>query len=504
MKGIHSAKFVSIWKKFLRYCIVLGVGLLISGLLSQLSMHIFYQKGDFVLEMSEHYSLFWNQMSGLNRSLFSYAQVSSDQTAEEIEENLAEMKLHSEAMVLNIEDQRFYDLWILAQKYEAQCREVIREASGEMERMAAYSNAERLWEELESLKKSYDDSLDMFINRQRSWLNEIRWRFMVVCSLISVIIFLMFLFNTGIIYRKIMEPVAELTQQSKKIIGGNPDIELLYHDEESDELDILNNVFYQMVETNNRNMAELRIKSDMEQKLAKTEVANAQLQARLDRTSLRLLQSRITPHFMFNMLNIVAGLAVDEDADRTAKFTLKMAKYLRYSLVSLDKVVRLEDEFENSRLFLEIQKERFQERLEITLYMSGECADFHIPSMILQPLCENAIIHGMAPLVRPVKVKVQAEKQGDTVVLSVEDNGAGISEENLHQLLEDLTNWREYDDTRKIGVGNTFQRLQMYYGGKAGFAVESVPDERTVFRFMLPTDSRETEKDGENESSIGG
>ena len=259
-------------------------------------------------------------------------------------------------------------------------------------------------------------------------------------------------------------------------------IEMRYRENIEDELDILNNAFYQMLETNNQSYDMLKKQGELEKRLAVTK--------------LRLLQSRVNPHFMFNTLNLIAGLAVEEDAERTTEMLIKTAKYLRYALEYLDKAVRLEEELGHAMDYMEIQKERFEDRFVTELEIQEACKDAIVPSMILQPLCENALEYGMMSWERTTRIVIRACIRGDRLALSVEDNGAGMEPEKLVQIRENLNNAEEYDDAKGIGIVNTYQRIRSFYldqawqNGNAGeqvsCQVESEPMVCTRICFEMP------------------
>lgn len=479
--------FVSIRKKFFRYCVWLVLCLFLIICISLAAMIYCDRSSDRVLENYEVFSLFWNDLEDLDNLLYSHMQTPGVQTEKGVRERLSSLMSGAEKLKYEILDPRIEDLFILTSGLEENGTLFLEmDAEKESVRVDQYSCGNRYRMELESLKRNFYDALENYMIKRRSRMKEVQM--MIWAGLLAGggIIFACFVRYTGKITRHILNPVSNLTQQFQKIISGDTEIRLNYLEREADELDILNNVFYRMVETNNRSMQELQNKAELERNLAHTQVSNANLRARLDRTKLRLLQSRVSPHFMFNTFNILAGLAIAEGAERTRQFAVKTAKYFRYSLVSLDKTVRLREEIENVRLYLEIQKARFGERLLTELTVSEECEDILVPAMILQPFCENAIIHGMGIESRPFRIRITASKKETMFQITVEDDGAGMNTERLASVKESLLEWDEYDDSDGIGVKNTFQRLQMYYEGQARCLIESTPGEGTRVELWVP------------------
>ena len=228
-----------------------------------------------------------------------------------------------------------------------------------------------------------------------------------------------------------------LQKQKNYEISAKP---ILRHGDKPEIIKFNNNKeFCEMVDKNQKQMRQLKEQGEMEIKL--------------ERTRLSLLQSRVNPHFMFNILNIIAGLAVEEEAYRTRKFTIKTASYFRYSLDSLDKIVKLENEIKNVQLYLEIQKERFGEKVEWEISMQDECGKLEVPAMILQPLCENSIVHGMSAILKRVHILVSARVENEYLFLSVSDDGEGISEETINNINQKMRQhkkmWRRRDWNKK-------------------------------------------------------
>lgn len=481
-------RFVSIRVKFFRYCIALGLSLLFFILVTSMMTRYFFRRGDLILQQTETYTQFWTQLDHTRRCMYSYVQSPSGPAREEAKELLSRLLSSVRVLTRTANGEELEDLFLLEEKYRLYCEEALLE--GTADPLTPYQSSERIHSELTGLKANFDAVMNAAVNRQRTGLLSLRRRVLLLSVLTGAGMFLLFLWYTRVISRNMMAPIERLTSQSLEIIEGNRKIPLTFRDHPRDELEVLTNVFCRMVETNDRQMRELKEKAELEKSLAQTRIDNANLAVRLNRTSLRLLQSRVNPHFMFNMLNIIAGLALDENAEKTMQLTLKAAKYLRYSLVSLDKVVTLRQEFENVRLYLAIQEERFPDRLRFSFFLPPECEDLRLPSMVLQPLCENAILHGMAPITRPVLVSVTAWREGGYTWVQVADDGAGMPEETLLALRGILRSpLQEYDDSGGIGVANTFQRIQMHFQEAALCEADSLSGRGTQIRFGLPEKS---------------
>lgn len=176
---------------------------------------------------------------------------------------------------------------------------------------------------------------------------------------------------------------------------------------------------------------------------------------------------------------------MEEGADKTLEMIFQTADYLRYSLSKLDKIVTLEEEFENVEDYMMIQKRRFAQRLNFSIQCEEECKKAQIPSMILQPLCENALIHGVMPVTEGGKICVTSWKTDETIYIRVTDDGVGFSKEQLKEIRLRLEQ-DEYDDTQGIGMNNTIQRLKMYFQSDVTCEIESEPGKGTAVILSFP------------------
>lgn len=207
----------------------------------------------------------------------------------------------------------------------------------------------------------------------------------------------------------------------------------------------------------------------------------AALQAALQETQLRALKAQINPHFLFNSLTLLGYTAMEEDASRTEEIAYTLSDLLRYSLRNMATSVELSEEMAMINQYLAIQKIRFSDRLESEIVLEPELEQFEIPCMILQPLVENAIIHGAEPLTRPVKVTVKAYKENGRLVLEVADNGRGMAPDII-----DLIESGKFDGSNQsLGLQNVFYRLQNEYQSRFTVDVYSTPDSGTRIRLNL-------------------
>ena len=200
--------------------------------------------------------------------------------------------------------------------------------------------------------------------------------------------------------------------------------------------------------------------------LAEKASRQAQLEAQVREGELKMLRAQINPHFLFNSLNSMSSLTLT-DPMKAREMILKLSDFMRYSLSSrTDQPVTLQSEMESLRLYLEIEKVRFGERLMIEEDIQPECLTALLPGMLLQPLYENAVKHGVYESTETVVIRTSAHKEDGLVVISVSNN---IDPESVV--------------TRKgagIGLVNVRSRLELFFGEKADLAVNRNDDSFNV------------------------
>ena len=282
--------------------------------------------------------------------------------------------------------------------------------------------------------------------------------------------------------------VHDLSRPVKNLIdfasGVTKDIALQEHIHigTGDELELFADAFNEMLDTIHRQMDQIAQDARIREQLQKAEVENLRISAQLQYSKLRLLQSRINPHFMFNTLNMITQTAHMEEAEETAHLMEATADFLRYSLGKVSSSVTLADEIENTKNYAYIQNRRFGRRIEISFSVDESCTYREIPCMILQPLVENAVSHGVGSMISGGKVLVSLFPLGEKICLEVQDNGVGISQKTQDYI---LSSFHSDQEDSHIGLRNVYQRLNLFFGTDFDLQIESRPG-TTVVRMLLP------------------
>ena len=194
---------------------------------------------------------------------------------------------------------------------------------------------------------------------------------------------------------------------------------------------------------------------------------------------LRALRAEISPHFVYNALTVIASL-VSSEPDRSRELMIDFADYIRYSLARHGEYTTVADEFHAIETYLALQRAVLGERLAVQVRVAPEVLAVALPYLVLQPLVENAIRHGVEPRTGTGHVMVRGEAEGNDCVISVEDDGVGMDP----GLAEEILAGRGGSDS--VGLANVDRRLRNVYGPWFGLVVETAPGEGTRVVVRIP------------------
>lgn len=197
------------------------------------------------------------------------------------------------------------------------------------------------------------------------------------------------------------------------------------------------------------------------------------------------LQSQINPHFLYNTLDIIVWMIENEKPDQAVKVVTALARFFRISLSRGKSIITVKDELEHVRNYLMIQHMRFKNRFSYTIEAEDEVLELASLKLMLQPLVENAIYHGMEFMDGDGEIFISAWKEGEDLYLKVSDNGLGMTEEQVARLFSDTPHTGSSRGSG-IGVKNVNERIRLYFGSEYGLSIESEPDEGTVVMIHLP------------------
>lgn len=221
----------------------------------------------------------------------------------------------------------------------------------------------------------------------------------------------------------------------------------------------------------------------------KAQIFQAELEKETNQAKLLALQEQVNPHFMFNALESIRLKALVKGERETAGMIKYMAKMFRNLLEWKDNIITLQEEIGFLDEFLHIQNYRFEDEFAYEIDVSREAQECLVPKMILQPLVENACVHGVEAVSQNRWVKVCASVDAQRLWLRVEDNGGGMTPQKLAELKEMLKG--ETGAGKSVGLWNVYRRLALHYGEAFTFHIDSVRGQGTVCGIGIPVKKRE-------------
>jgi len=280
----------------------------------------------------------------------------------------------------------------------------------------------------------------------------------IIIASVILNIFLVIVFT----YR-LTKPIVELAQSAERVSNGIYDVEPLQI-ETDDEINILTKAFNDMVVNIRNHIDEIKYQAEIEKKLQEQELQNFKMKSLLKDAELKSLQSQINPHFLFNTLNAASQLAMMEGADRSSELIENTAELFRYNLRKLEEPVTLADEIKNVKNYMYILKTRFGNKLEFFMDIDSRLLHVKVPCTIIQPIIENAYIHGLEDMEKQGKIHLKVRRNQEQIIIEVEDNGMGMEDCRLKSIIsEGLGVEAHRKHVSGIGMHNVINRLKLFY-----------------------------------------
>jgi two-component system sensor histidine kinase YesM len=264
-----------------------------------------------------------------------------------------------------------------------------------------------------------------------------------------------------------------VVNQSKQIAKGNF-IQVKDTAGGRDEIEIL---------AESMNQMSMKLKTLIEEEY-NSRIKKAQLERETAQAKLLALQSQVNPHFMFNALETIRLKAVARNETETARMILYMSRMFRRLIKWNDDITSLQEEIAFLKEFLNIQKYRFDDEFEYVVQVDEPAQCCLLPKFIIQPLAENACVHGAESISSNRLIKINVARMENLLEIRVADNGSGIDEERLEDLKEMLREGKK--PTESVGLHNVYQRLVLYYGSGFSFDMGSEKGKGTEFRITIP------------------
>ncbi len=303
-----------------------------------------------------------------------------------------------------------------------------------------------------------------------SYLTHQHQAFILISSIIILISFIFFIFIALGTNRFITAPLCRLMNAMKKPETGDfnhANVTPYY-----DEIGQLQNAYNDMV--------------DKIQQLLESKVAE---QKKLRHAELNVLQEQIKPHFLYNSLGAISYLVTSQQNEKAYDLIISLSEYYRESLSKGNKVIPLSTEINIVKNYLNLQKVRFPDVFSDEYNIQEELLSCRIPKLILQPLVENSLYHGIIPTCDYGIIKISVFADKGCLVIRVSDNGIGIAQTDLERI------WTSQDDqsAQSYGLRGTIERMQIFYEIQDICTIDSRPDEGTTITFSIPLNKTETQ-----------
>ncbi len=233
-------------------------------------------------------------------------------------------------------------------------------------------------------------------------------------------------------------------------------------------------------------IAQMGIYGITQEELLKESREKFRLEQQAKKMELNTIRAQIHPHFLFNTLNTIARMAMIEDAPRTEDLIYKLSDLLRYNLKNIEEYPKLSEEVENIKRYLFIQSLRYSDRISYNIDIEESIMDYRILSMIMQPIVENSMIHGLETKREGGEISIIGRAlSNNDILIKVSDNGKGINLDLLNKL-NDLDSTPDNCVGIGIGIKNTHDRIKHRFGEKYGLKIESQLNIGTNVNILIP------------------
>jgi len=288
--------------------------------------------------------------------------------------------------------------------------------------------------------------------------------------MISVVAFVLIsgltVFLSYQIPKSITRPLQKLNEVTEQVAEGN--LAVRSDVQTGDEVGILSTSMNIMIDKIN----------DLLEQVTKEQI-------RLRKAEFELLQSQINPHFLYNTLDAIIWLAEAGEQKKVVNMVRSLSEFFRTSLNRGKDIIPLKEEILHVRSYLEIQQVRYQDILKYEIDIPEELGSYPIPKITIQPLVENALYHGIKNKRGTGKIHIRGEKQGQQLIIEIEDDGIGISKERLWQVRDGIQK-KVLTGKDIYGLYNVNERIRLNFGEEYGIDIQSTYGEGTIVHVLLP------------------
>lgn len=381
----------------------------------------------------------------------------------------------------------------------------IRNISEEYLKLTAAAVAAKRGRDVEQYRSIYEDAsefygyLDTLINELNNArfktnaesYNTLRTSLGYMQTFSTVILFIAIsgnMFVLLLLSSTITKPLAKLARQAEQVGKGDFDVDFISV-ESRDEVGVLADAFNKMIDSLKEHVSQIKTRMAEESRLKETQL---RMESSLKESQLIFLQSQINPHFLYNTLNAGAQLAMMEGAEKTTLFIENLADFFRYSVKHTGQTSTLAEEISQVETYLHIINVRFSGEIHYVKMISGSIDGILMPGVILQPIVENAINHGLRDVKWNKRIELSTRESVDHIRITVTDNGKGMTQQEIEGVLSGQPVPIEMDGQQHRGTGlkNVIERLRIFYGIHNVFEISSDgPGCGTSVSIILPKSS---------------
>ena len=297
--------------------------------------------------------------------------------------------------------------------------------------------------------------------------------------IVFILVIFWFIYYDRSVMHLLSRPLEQILQNIDKIRHGK--YELKDISSSSVEITQLCDALEEMAQAVASSIETMQERDRLEKLLLEQENENLKKDELLAQSELKMLQNQINPHFLFNTLNMIYRMSLKEGADDAADMLMKTSQLLRYGLDNQNRISSLHNELEMIGKYIEIQKKRLGSRVNFILECErAQVRNISMPGMILQPLVENALQHGLHDVTENGEIVISVGQQDSVITISVSDNGKGMPAQELEELI--LNDYQMKEGTH-LGLYNVMRRLEMYFHEQIQISLHS--DEGCGFEVFM-------------------
>lgn len=300
-------------------------------------------------------------------------------------------------------------------------------------------------------------------------INLLKYLSLVCLTVIIIVVMIVIIIFSNNFYAS----VKIIVNGMNKVKSGNFNVKIELNTE--DELAFISKQFNEMLSMINRLIEDIRKKSEYI-----VQISNKKKEAEI-----KAIVGQINPHFLYNTLDCINWIAIKNDQYQVSDMIGSLAQILRYGIIDINKEVSVYDEIKWLKQYIYLQKIRFNDSFILKLDVDENVLGCRVHKLMLQPLVENAIVHGFKGYDNGRELMVRINKFEDSfLVITVKDNGNGIEREKLREIVNSLE--FEKNENKNIGIKNVYDRIKIYYGEDGKFKIESSEGKGTIITMIMP------------------